>query len=261
MVHCIIAHCTSHQSHVHNGRSMVFFMLPVKPTERVYRKDKHRNWYNNVKKCQCEAWITAINRGYENGNYLGCADVYNIRICIHHFHPSVINFSSNECALKIGAAPTMCLTQFSLENDIFKEEKTLQRIVGSADDMEHIYNYEMRSKPVEIETFPCIVTSTREDRHDKRRCELAQTEKAKKTAYTQSNVIVNLRHLNETFPNTSSVWEKLYFEKFIKLRRNLTTASKMHSAMQEVIIFEDECTKSYSMRFSAPKSNFSRNFA
>ena len=74
----------------------------------------------------------------------------------------------------------MYLTQFSLENDIFKEEETLQRIVGSADDMERIYNYEMRSKPAEIETLPCIVTPTREDRHNKRRYELAQTEKAKK---------------------------------------------------------------------------------
>ena len=239
MVHCSIAHYTSNQSHVYKGRSMVFFMLPSKPTERAYRgKDKHRNWYNNVKKCQYEAWITDINRGYENGNYLGCADIKNIRICIHHFHPSVINVSSNEYTLKIGAAPTMCLTQFSLENDICKEEKTLQRIVGSADDMERIYNYEMRSKPAEIETFPCIVTPTREDRHNKRRYEFAQTEI--KNCLTQSNVIVNLCHLNETFPNIISVWEKLYFEKFIKLRRNLTTASKMHSAMQEVIIFEDE---------------------
>ena len=181
MVHCSIAHCTSNQGYVYTVRSMVFFMLPSKPTERAYRgKDKHRTWFNNVKKCQHEAWMSAINRGYENGNYLGCADIRNIRICIHHFHSSVINVTSNECTLKIGAAPTMCLTQFSLENDICKEEKTLQRIVGSADDMERIHNYEMRSKPAEIETLPCIVTPTREDRHKKRRYELAQTEKAKK---------------------------------------------------------------------------------
>ena len=62
----------------------------------------------------------------------------------------------------------------------FAKKKTLQRIVGSADDMERIYNYEMRSKPAEKEKFPCIVTPTREDRYNKRRYEFAQTEKAKK---------------------------------------------------------------------------------
>ena len=66
--------------------------------------------------------------------------------------------------------------------------------------MECIYNYEMQFKQPKKENFASIVTPTREDRYNKRRYESAQSEKAKKTAYTQSNIIVNLCHLNDTFP-------------------------------------------------------------
>ena len=123
----------------------------------------------------------------------------------------------------------------------------------SADDMECIYNYEMQFKQPKKENFASIVTPTREDRYNKRRYESAQSEKAKKTVYTQSNIIVNLCHLNDTFPTISSAWEKLYTEKFIKLRRYLTTVNKINSALQEIIIYEDTNTKLYSMCLSAPK--------
>ena len=70
--------------------------------------------------------------------------------------------------------------------------------------MEYIYNYELQSKPVVKENFTCIITPTREDRYNKQRYESTQTKKAKKTAYMQSNIIINLWYLNETFPNVSS---------------------------------------------------------
>ena len=70
--------------------------------------------------------MSTINWSYKTSDYPGYADIRNIRVCIYHFYPSVINANSNEYTLKIGAAPVMCLTKFSLENDIYKEEKTLQ---------------------------------------------------------------------------------------------------------------------------------------
>ena len=97
--------------------------------------------------------------------------------------------------------------------------------------MERIYNYKIQSKLAVKENFTFIITPTREDRYKKRWYESEQTKKAKKTACTQSNIIVNLCYSNEIFPNISSAWKKLCMEKFIKLRRYLTTENKIHSAM------------------------------
>ena len=71
--------------------------------------------------------------------------------------------------------------------------------------MERIYNYKIQSKLAVKENFTFIITPTREDRYKKRWYESEQTKKAKKTAYTQSNIIINLYHLNKTFPNISFV--------------------------------------------------------
>ena len=79
-----------------------------------------------------------MNRGYETGNPRH-TDAKNSRVYIHDFRPSVINCDSNDKhTLELGAAPTMHLTKFSFENDNFNEEKTLDRIVGSAEDGENI---------------------------------------------------------------------------------------------------------------------------
>ena len=67
--------------------------------------------------------MSVINHGYETSNYLGCTNIRNIRVYIYHFHQSIINTSSNEYISKIEAAPITYLTIFSLNNNIYKEEK------------------------------------------------------------------------------------------------------------------------------------------
>ena len=101
---------------------MVFFTAPAKPAIRsYYGKDSEcRNKKNNITLCQNEAWMDAINRGYENGR-TGCSHARNIRLCIHYFHPRVIHHNSDgKHELKIGASPAMCLTKFSVDNDNHK---------------------------------------------------------------------------------------------------------------------------------------------
>ena len=87
--------------------------------------------------------MLAISKGYENGvpNYTGFC---NISTCSHHFHPSVIQCDENgSCTLKTGASPTLHLTRFAMENENSKEEKSLSRTVGSTEDMQYVYDYEI----------------------------------------------------------------------------------------------------------------------
>ena len=78
---------------------------------------------NNVKICQHDAWMKAISLGY-GGASTKCADARNMRMRINHFHPSVIDFSSGgKTRLKVGAAPTVCLTKFSMEKREFQREQ------------------------------------------------------------------------------------------------------------------------------------------
>ena len=84
---------------------------------------EHRTKLKNIKNCQHDAWISAVSRGYEGG----CSEYSDTnpnRLCIHHFHPSAIEYDKNgKCRLKTGAAPTLNMTKFSMENENFKEEK------------------------------------------------------------------------------------------------------------------------------------------
>ena len=47
-----------------------------------------------MKNAQHEAWMAATNKGYENGPPK-FSDARNIRACINHFHPSVMQRDNN----------------------------------------------------------------------------------------------------------------------------------------------------------------------
>ena len=105
--------------------------------------------------------MKAISSGY-GGTCARYSDAHNMRTCIHHFHPSVIVLSSDgKPSLKVGAAPTVNLTKFSMENANFKENKNLSRVVGAKEDLQDVCNdvYSNVSN---------IVTPTRQDRSNKR---------------------------------------------------------------------------------------------
>ena len=90
--------------------------------------------------------MLALNRGYKK-NGMQCPNNKRIRICMHHFHPSVCTCDDNgKCALKIGANPTMHLSQFSMENDACKEDENMFRIAGSPEDHNCTHEYEIKNK-------------------------------------------------------------------------------------------------------------------
>ena len=91
-----------------------------------------------------------LNRGYEN-SYVGCSDNDNSRTYIKHFHLSVIDREYNgKCALKIGASPTMCLNKISILNDEIEDDCDLSRTAGCAEDMRHVFEYEMKNNNDEM---------------------------------------------------------------------------------------------------------------
>ena len=146
MVQCSIACCRCKCRHSFEGRKMVFFSVPPEPKGKKRRgKDgEYSNKLSNIKKCQHAAWMFVINRGLGN-NFIDCANDKNVRICILHFHPSVHTCDDNgKHTLKIGSAPTMCLSKFSMENDAHKEDEHMRRIVGSTEDINYVHEYQMK---------------------------------------------------------------------------------------------------------------------
>ena len=138
VLQCIISGCLSHN----DKNKPALWGVPAMPKEQVYigamRELQEKK--NNVKRCQHDAWMKAISLGY-GGASTEHDDARNMRICINHFHPSVIDFSSDgKTRLKVGAAPTMNLTKFSMENENFKENKNLSRIVGAKEDLQDVCN-------------------------------------------------------------------------------------------------------------------------
>ena len=179
MVQCRIACCTSSDRHKFNNENMVFFTVPVmrKKVVRYGKEGLYESKKNNVKICQHQAWMHAITKGYTNGRP-ECSHKNNMRICICHFHPSVIfKNSDGKYQLRTGASPTMCLTKFSMENDNFKEDTSLPRIVGNTEDLQIIYNHENNNNELSNDNKSAIVTPTRESRHNKRRFEFLELEK------------------------------------------------------------------------------------
>ena len=124
MVQCAIACCTSSDREKGKDYHVNLFRVPSLPKPAACRgKDRvHREKKSNIKKCQHEAWMSAINRGYED-NAPKPTENAVCRICTHHFHPSVIQCDDNgSYRLKNGAAPTLNLSKFSMVNECYNEK-------------------------------------------------------------------------------------------------------------------------------------------
>ena len=135
---------------------MAFFKVPVKRAFNSYRGEdsQYKISKNNVKNCQHHAWMNAIAKGCKDG-IPKCEDEKNMRICICHFHPSVVHQnSSGKCMLKNGALPTMRMTKFSKENGKCAEESSLPRIAGKVEDLQCMRNHEQKLK-MPLLTAPC----------------------------------------------------------------------------------------------------------
>ena len=134
-----------------------------------------------IQKCQNEAWMSVINMVYENC-CVRCSDNNGLRMCVHHFHSSVIMcYSKDNYELKISTSPTMNLIQFSVGKESYKEESSLSRIVGSTTELQHIHNYYTNNSVSKNTIITSIITPTRESRNEKRNYEMRQDEEAKKT--------------------------------------------------------------------------------
>ena len=58
--------------------------------------------------------------------------------------------------MKIGAAPEICLSQCTVENEPHKENINLPRFVGFPEDLKNVHNYEMK---IENENNADVVTT------------------------------------------------------------------------------------------------------
>ena len=92
--------------------------------------------------------MKTIEGGYE-GNTIQIKDDKNIRMCIQHFHLSLVEHdSNNELTSVKGASLTVCLKTFSMNNSQFNENTKLERIVGSTEDSQLTCDHELRKNPV-----------------------------------------------------------------------------------------------------------------
>ena len=62
-----------------------------------------------------------------------------------------------------------------------------------------------------------------------------------------------MRELHENFLKISSKWSVILFKKCVKMRCILLSKDNYYSAHQEVIIYEEKESLSYSIRVSIPK--------
>ena len=109
---------------------MQFFSIPAdkKPNQNSNRYGKstmYRDMKNEIRKMQREAWLGACNR-FTKKIPLPEDSKWNSRICILHFHPStLVAYNNDKCKFKTGATSTMPLTNHSIENNEYKEIKSL----------------------------------------------------------------------------------------------------------------------------------------
>lgn len=263
MVCCSISCCKSNSSNKFNGRKMVFFSVPSKPKPTVYRgKDKaYRTALSNIKTCQHEACVSAINKSHPKGNFK-YSDVSTARICIYHFHPSLIKYDEkkNKYTLNIGAAPTIKLTYFSLHNHDFQENKGMKRTVGRTEDLLCVYNYinkhgsEKGNNTSSLISFKATATTaTKEERINKRRCEKDKLENDAKIRKINEDFIHSIPDLCKNFPKLSSQWFIIFSSSWIKLRRHIFTNDNLYSASQEVLIYNNMITNSCKLNVSTPQ--------
>lgn len=169
MVQCSIANCSSNCSQKYKEQRMTFFALPSKRKETKYRgKKAYRNALNRIVNAQNDAWMKAINLGYQDG-YILPSNNYNIRLCVWHFHPSTLQWDEkSHCTLKLGASPTVYLTKFAMENDEFKEEKRFPRTVGDPKDINIVKDNFLRNNYCNESPKLPKVTPDRDNRSMKR---------------------------------------------------------------------------------------------
>ena len=89
---------------------------------------------------QYEAWLHAI----KNNQCNNMQHWKNVRLCLKHFHPSVLQYnnSKNSISLKIRASPTLYLTPFSQNNSNYKENKLLLRSVATPEIIDLIQKWD-----------------------------------------------------------------------------------------------------------------------
>ena len=129
--------------------------------------------------------MLAANRGRTN-NFIEGSNDKNVRTRIYHFHPSTCTRDNNgKHTLKIGVAPTAYLRKISMVNDAHKEDERTYRIVGSAEDISHTHEHQM--KKIEVNAAPVTVIPTIDQRNNKRRDERFLFEEASKLAYIEKH--------------------------------------------------------------------------
>ena len=137
-----------------------------------------------------------------------------------------------------------------IENEC-NENKKIDRIVGSPEDIQCIYNYETK-KNNQNQDIPVTVTPTRHSRTNKRNYDMLAQKEAQKMTCVEENIINNLKSLWAFFPKISSGWEMDLADNFIILRRKSLATNKLHADFQQMLMCEDANTKFLNINASTP---------
>ena len=124
--------------------------------------------------------MIAISRGYEDG-CVHILDSKNIQVCIHHFHPSIIECNSDgKYSPKLGASPTIYLTTFAMDNEQFKEDSRYNRITGYAEDIKHVSSCEIQNNNNLHDKILVLGTTERDIHNNKHHFEIIKAKESKK---------------------------------------------------------------------------------
>ena len=98
--------------------------------------------------------------GILNG-YVGDSGNKSIRACVNHFHPSVVDCNSNgKHTFKIGVSPTVCSSKFLILNNGMEENRTISRLVGRVEHMQHVFENGMKHNDDETKENVMVVPPT-----------------------------------------------------------------------------------------------------
>ena len=101
--------------------------------------------------------------------------------------------------------------------------------------------------------MPSSSNPIRESRTIKRHREMLQMEDALRVKKFNEGVRTETKDLYDNFlKNVSSNWNISFYSSSIKLRRNLVTDDNFHSAVQEILTYEDKHAKAFNLILSTP---------
>ena len=140
MLTCSMHFCNSNQHTTCNNEKIRFFCLPTyqELLQKHGTQGQKQRDATTINNNQRKAWLHALKLS-EREMQSKCKHHHNICVCCKHFHPSVLEINlNNQTNLQLGACPTMHMSTFSVDNDVYKENKALPRSAATPDEKDRL---------------------------------------------------------------------------------------------------------------------------